>query len=253
MDLKVKCEAKVELKNFFNLIDVQCMTHDYHFDNDTLTGNVEVVGRYNQSDMTIDYEFKDTVPYTIVFKDKNYCIDEIKVTDLTYNEIVNLGLECSFSININYHQEEKNNDVVDDTPLSIQTEEVEVIQGEVNCPEAVEIEQSNVDADETVENEADIENVQSDIKQEIEEKYDNLLNQILDSRDDNFLDNVNVSESSSSEVNLNKIGEKYDSYRVYYPSKESELEKIATVEKISVDNIYKNNTDFASKKRIIIK
>lgn len=264
MELRIKCDAKVNLEGLINIVNVMCEINDYNVDNNSLSGSVNVKGNYIKDDLHTTYDFKENVPFTVVFKNSIEKIDKIEVEDFSFNEIVNNGLECKFNIYISYEDSEK----------IIETLEVE--KSEEEPLEEIEI---TTDEDEK-------------IKDDINKKYDELLEEILESREDNFLEENEeevfndeeafVSETSSDEETeensevieevkennfniknsvsdvrsyFNNVSETYESYHVYYPKQEKELEEICNKENISIDRIYKDkaNKDFKDKKRIIIK
>lgn len=237
MQLRIKCDAKVNLNNFVNLKEIECSVENYLLENDTLEGMIKVNGSYIKDDLESVYLYEENVPFTVVFSNNNMEIDKIEIEDFKYNEVINQGVECGFDILIDYHEK-------------VETEEVLV----------------------ETENDFLAEQDDEELKNEINQKYDELLNEIIEGRNDNFLEedevkeeidistseesNVYISENSdNNKVNFSKIKEKYSSYRVYYPKKESEVEKICTIEKVSLDKIYKDkaNKDFQNKMRIIIK
>lgn len=252
MELKIKCDAKVSLKGLVNVVNVMCEVNEYKIDGNSLSGSVIIKGKYIKDDLHTQYDFSEVVPFTVVFKNEVKQIDKINVVDFSTNEVINTGIECKFDMYIEYQDNEKDDD------------------GEVIAINSVNID--NMIEEEKID---EIEMTGKDdekIKADINKKYDELLGEILESRDDNFLeeelqeDDVfleAVDEKSISITNsknetrpcFSNINDSYSSYRVYYPKEESELEKICNKEKISIDKIYKDkaNKDFKDKKRIIIK
>lgn len=236
MQLRIKCDAKVNLNNFVNLKEIKCVVEKYLLENDTLEGMIKVSGTYIKDDLESVYSYEENVPFTVVFSNSDMEIDKIEIEDFKYNEVINQGVECGFDILIDYHEK-------------VETEEVLV----------------------ETENDFLAEQDDEELKNEINQKYDELLNEIIEGRNDNFLEEdeeeeieKNISEESNvyicenredNKVDFSNMKEKYSSYRVYYPKKESEVEKICTIEMVSLDKIYKEkaNKDFQNKKRIIIK
>lgn len=236
MELKICCDASVKLERMSNVMEVECNVGDYKVDGDTLTGDIIIRGNYIQDVLEEHHEFDEVVPFTIVFNEKNYVVEGITIQDFTCQEVINQGLECNFNVLVNYTPEGTN---------------VEVPEKE---DDAEEIE---VETEENI-----IEVSDDDIKNEIDKKYDNLLNEILEARaDQNFLEkNDNIKVRSNEECSdcrglLKDIPDNYVSYRVYYTSKESDIETIAKKEKVSIDKVYKDNknNDIVNKKRIIVK
>lgn len=274
MELRIKCDAKVNLEGLINIVNVMCEINDYNVDNNSLSGSVNVKGNYIKDDLHATYDFNENVPFTVVFKNNIEKIEKIEVEDFIFNEIVNNGIECKFNIFISYEDIESFNE---DESL----EDKETVVGKVIEEELEEIEDNTLDDEK--------------IKDAINKKYDELLEEILEKREDNFLEendeiedenwendldkqeldeNDEKTENSVSELleekennfniknsvsdvrsYFNNVSETYESYHVYYPKQEKELEEICNKEKISIDRIYKDkaNKDFKDKKRIIIK
>ena len=109
--------------------------------------------------------------------------------------------------------------------------------------------------------------------EKITQEYDDLLSKILDVRnDENINSNNNNKEleleekelnikTSLNNVNIIKDNNKVtfknqtttnNKITVYYVSKENELETISKERRISINDIYKSNSDFEKTRRIII-
>lgn len=245
MELKICCDASVKLEKMSNVMEVECNVGDYRLDGETLTGDIIIRGVYIQDVLEENHEFSEIVPFTIVFNENNNIVEGITIQDFSCQEIINHGIECNFNILVNYQASGMETD---------EELEKEIIEKDVEDDFSKEIE---------IVNEEDIIQVSDDdIKKEIDKKYDNLLNEILEARaDQNFLEKSENIKVRSNEVTsdcrslLKEIPEEYISYKVYYTNKESDIEKIAQKENVSVDKVYKDNknNDIASKKRIIIK
>lgn len=249
MELKICCDASVKLEKMSNVMEVECNVGDYKVDGDTLTGDIIIRGNYIRDVLEEHHEFDEVVPFTIVFNEKNFVVEGITIQDFTCQEIINQGLECNFNVIVNYIPEEEN--------IEEPNEEKEDENEEENEEEKEKEKEIEIETDENI-----IEVSDDDIKNEIDKKYDNLLNEILEARaDQNFLeknDNIKVrsnEENSDCRALLKEIPDNYVSYRVYYTSKESDIEAIAKKEKISIDKVYKDNknNDIVNKKRIIVK
>ena len=248
MELRIKCEAKVDLVDFVNLLNVMCEVNEYELKDETLNGYVCVKGKYIKDDLHEEYDFLENVPFTVVFNANSLSLDKIEVEDLVTTEIINHGLECKFNIAITYSEIEKD--------LNENLEENNLIEEE----EIKDLPETNNDF---------ISSNDEELKTEINQKYDELLNKILSTREEDneveeskeIEENVekNIFNISTSENKLRpvftKFKDSYTSYHVYYPKQESELESICNKEKISIDRIYSDNAnkDFKDKKRIIIK
>lgn len=254
MELRIKCDAKVNLEGLINIVNVMCEINDYNVDNNSLSGSVNVKGNYIKDDLHTTYDFNENVPFTVVFKNNIEKIEKIEVEDFIFNEIVNNGIECKFNIFISYEDSKSFNE--DDSLEDKETVAEKVIEEELE-----EIEDNTLDDEK--------------IKDAINKKYDELLEEILEKREDNFLEendekiensvselleekenNFNIKNSVSDVRSyFNNVKETYESYHVYYPKQEKELEEICSKENISIDRVYKDkaNKDFKDKKRIIIK
>ena len=89
------------------------------------------------------------------------------------------------------------------------------------------------------------------VKENIENMYEELLDDIfIDDRDSL---EVNDLLKDNNRVVFTKFKNVYSGYRVYYPKNERELERICALENKSLDEVYKFNSDFIEKRRIIIK
>lgn len=422
MELRICCDASVKLEKMSNVMKVDCSVSGYEVNGDTLNGDIEIKGKYIRDVIEETYDFNETVPFTLVFKDKNYKINNIVVQDFTCQEIINQGIECNFNILVNYEQGKENNleqpkrveetrqkeppkvEVVPaefgqneqleekkeqqkfiekikglipkkDKATSYDNKELEEQEADIEMKEAelekqelelekqekelkkqkamlqqkakeslepgkydkelldlekklseiekkeedikkkeaeldkqekliqkqemaslkpgeldeelaedeeekaeeqeeeaeTEEEEAEKEEEEAEKEEESLENLSpeelqevkndDEIKKQINKKYDELLNEILEARaDENFLENDKItvkSDESRSDCRgfFRNLNENYSQYRVYYTSKESDIEKICKAEKVSVDKVYKDNksTDFINKKRIIIK
>ncbi|MCK9536631.1 MAG: hypothetical protein M0R05_03485 [Bacilli bacterium] len=246
MELKICCDASVKLEKMSNVNWVDCQIGEYNLCGDTLNGNIEIRGEYIKDNVEEVFPFIEIVPFTLVFKDKNYYLDNIAVQDFSHQEIINQGIECNFNILIEYslksvlEEEEEEKVEEEDEDYGETLTPAEIMAGELEIAEAID---------------------DDAIKQEINQKYDALLKEVLESRDDNFFEEekkVTVRSGERTEECKSVLGgikTNYASYRVFYPNKESDIERICKNERVSIDKVYKDNrnTDFLSKKRIIIK
>ncbi|HHU55439.1 MAG TPA: hypothetical protein GXZ48_01945 [Acholeplasmataceae bacterium] len=293
MELKISCDASVKLKKMNGINTVECTVNDYEINKDTLSGNIKIEGKYIKDNLDEEYDFSELVPFTVVFRDEDFKLNDIRCENFNFNQIVNQGLECHFDIIIDYTKkgiEEETQDIEEDLDLFVESHEDFI---------------------------KDAEELEEDEK--ISEKYDEMLQDILSKRSDNFLEekeseevlanidtdfkevesetvDLRLEESectscqkentsdeqesivedtkvleeldlkSPSKFNLNVSGnldkketinpfsgtlkEKYDNYKVYYISKESEVDRICKEENISISDVLE---DFNKHKRIIIK
>lgn len=246
MELRIKCDAKVDLEGLINIVDIICEINDYKISDNSLEGTVNVKGNYIKDDLQTINKFNENVPFTVVFKNNIKKIEKIEIEDFIINEVFNTGIECKFNIHILYDDSDEN--------LENDTQIKEII----------------------ISNEDD-----EKIKDDINKKYDELLEEILEKRDEVFINeeeneievddndledkeiikeeikenNFSIKTSISDKPSFTNIKDAYRTFHVYYPKKENELEEICNKENISIDKIYKDNAnkDFKDKKRIIIK
>lgn len=272
MELRICCDKKIELTNFNNLKEVNCKLDDYKFDNGQLMGSCYIFGTYNTKSLE-NKDFSEEVPFTLMFKNSDYNVDNINIENFKSYEVVNNGIECSFEIVVSYSlkdSSEKDNELDENLENSDITKN-EAIISENKSDNIIENEEEKdiVNNDEVIETIGEKINLNNDfideIKEEelssldepiavIKEKYDNLLNNIFLNRDN---DNIKIETKES----INKIKFKFkdnnerSSYVVYYPKYENEIEKICLNEKVSINSVYDNdcNKDFQDKKRIIIR
>ena len=163
MELRIKCDAKVDLTGFVSLLNVSVETKEYELKDDTLSGYVSVKGNYIKDDIQNAYEFNQNVPFTVVFNTKGLRLEKIEIEDFSTNEIINHGIECDFDMLITYSEE---NETLEETEEVTETIEIHDEEKEIDFIDIKEDEE---------------------IKSDIIQKYDELLNQILDNSDDNFL------------------------------------------------------------------
>jgi len=244
MDLKICCDSSVKLEKMTNVNSVDCQIGEYELSGDTLNGNIEISGEYIKDNLDETFPFFETVPFTLVFKDKNYQIDEISVQDFSHQDIINQGIECNFNIFVEYSlKADEKGKKEEDFGETLTPAEITAVDPEI-------VEHVTEETDDEV------------VKEEINQKYDNLLKEVLESRDDNFFEEekkkVTVRGGAATGECRSVIGNfktNYTSYRIFYPNKESDIEKICKSEQISIDKVYKDNqnTDYLNKKRIIIK
>ena len=72
MQLDVKFDDKIELKEFYALTDINYSISDAKQEDDSLEGNVIVSGNYYKSDMEEKNTFSRAIPFTVVFKNNDY-------------------------------------------------------------------------------------------------------------------------------------------------------------------------------------
>lgn len=279
MELKISCDASIKLDRMSNIVDVEYDIKNYKTKKDTLDGNVIIKGKYIKDVIEEEYDFTEQVPFTVVFKNEKYKINSIEILDFNFQEIINQGIECNFNILIKYEMQSLNEDdglkpneeikpelnYDDIDPLNEYKQELELedeLPGEpAESEELIDSNEDNLELNELdeIEESLDSDDDNELVKSEINQKYDDLLQKILNSRDDNFLEDDKVNFVPKDDRGIRGIfshyPETYTSYKVYYPAKENELEKICKKENISIEKIYRDNrnNDYLNKKRIIIK
>jgi len=257
MELSISCEAAVKLDKMRDVQDVHCAINDFNVNGDALEGSIRIWGNYFKDDVENLHDFTDLVPFTIVFKDKNFQIDDIEVRDFEFQEIVNQGIECRFNIAVAYTPLE-GAEAGTEEEAEIGAEVEEITAAEEKGEDVVEESAEEESAEEDVELSDDI------LKNEINQKYNELLNEILEARaEENF-----CAEEAKKAITINS-GESRDDCRgflrnlkseqkaikVFYTTKETDIESICRNERVSVEKVYRDNqkTDFLNKRRIIIK
>ena len=164
MELRINCDASVKLKKINGTRKVNCNVIDYKIQKDTLNGNIMIDGTYLKDDLDKEYEFSELVPFTVVFRDENFEVTDIQVENFNNNDIVNQSVDCHFDIVIYYEErnESKKEKKVDKQEKEVKEEAFEEIKSS--------------------------EEVTDD--QEISNKYDEMLQEILTGRKDNFLEEI---------------------------------------------------------------
>lgn len=188
MELKISCDASVKLKKMNGIKNVNCTVHNYEKNKDTLTGNIKIAGKYIRDNLEEEYDFSELVPFTVVFRDENFKLNNISCQNFTFNQIVNQGLECHFDILIDY------------TKHNLEEAELDVDFSEMDTNENIIKEVKDLEKDE-----------------KISEKYDEMLQDILSKRNDNFLEELESEEVIASiedellaDLESELIGEKTD-------------------------------------------
>lgn len=120
MQLDVKFDDKIELKEFYALTDINYSISDAKQEDDSLEGNVIVSGNYYKSDMEEKNTFSKAIPFTVVFKNNDYHYSAVEVKNFTYSEIVNFGIECSFELQVEYDINSDIEDYQEDLKSEIQ-------------------------------------------------------------------------------------------------------------------------------------
>lgn len=264
MELKINSQASIKLEKVNTITEINVTTLSNQLLGDTLNGFVFVEGKYIVDDLDNPIKFSENIPYSVVLNNSSYEIEEIVCDNLSYQVIVGNSVDCVFDIIIKYKfKKEDSKDEVfieDNNTIEEETQETEEIITENNifCEEEFQDYKENI----IEKNEEDPVTIEEDLKDDITKKYDELLKQVLTSREDNFFEetenNVVVSGDNNSPNKRNiydGFRECYSSYHVYYLNDEKDIEEISKKENVSIDKIYKDNKDnnFKENKRIIIK
>ena len=102
MEIKIYCDAKVNIDKFNSAVFVKCEVDNYRKEGETLSGEIIIEGEYYKDSFDEKYPFSEKVPFSIVFKTPNYNIEDIVIEDFNFQEIVNFGIETNFNIIIRY-------------------------------------------------------------------------------------------------------------------------------------------------------
>lgn len=245
MEIRLKCNDSLELNNLDNLKTILLDILSYNLIGDTLKGDVMIDGEYFMKGEEQPRGFEDIVPFTMIFRNDNIQINNITVDDFDY-EISNENIiTLNFEIVVEY-------EIID------KLDKEEIIEVPVEINEYEEVNSNIEDVDETyccIKNQIKEENnnnkeLINELNQlkieeiEITEKYDQLLDKIMNVRTDDK-NNKNNSMFSNQKTSYNLI-------TVFYLNKESEIETISRERRIAIQDIYKKNDDFTKTRRIII-
>lgn len=239
MELLINCNATVDLIGLENIVNVTAEINDYNLKNDLLEGKVLIKGCYknNQGE---EIDFEKEIPITVVFKEENVNLVNLNIEKFKYYEIVNQGIECEFITKVLYTEINEE--------LLIEKEEIsdEVINKKENDDLITEESNDSFNDD------------KAEIYEEIEEGCDEILNNVLNDRiyevkEEDEKVKVNEIIKEDNKVSFRNIKDNYGSYKVYFINDERSLETISKIENKSFEEIYKNNQNFESKKRIILK
>lgn len=266
MEIRVNCNNLVSLNNFKSLKLIKLGVLSYNLNKATLTGDVKISGEYIKED-NAEMGFEEIVPFTVVFRNEMIKIEKIFIDNDKYNTNNIQGVDVTFDLVVIYSLIEENNnnndEKKDEENHNQEPEEEKIIEVPVEIEDETQMVQGDV-IDELIEE-----------AEKITQEYDDLLSKILDVRND---ENINLNnnndykelEMEEKELNTttslnnvkmikdnNKVSFKNQTttnnkITVYYVSKENELETISKERRISINDIYKSNSDFEKTRRIII-
>lgn len=258
MELRINCDASVKLKKINGTKSVSCKVIDYKLKKDTLNGNILINGKYIKDELDKDFEFSELVPFTVVFKDDNIDVTDIRVENFNNTDVVNQSVDCHFDIVVSYN--EKKSMELDNGIEMKETEEIDPV-------EIID----DIDVDD-VGDDIDLDDVDL-----IENKYDEMLQDILTRRNDNFLEQskkdyleeelveepeVEIIQKPNLSINLSKgidnskqpvfkeMKETFQSYSIYFINNDSDIDKICKNENLNINDVYE---DYTKNRRIIVK
>ena len=222
MDMKICCESNVSLVNLFSIKEVKTEILDFELKNGELNGNVVVNGNYIDKDNNLN-EIYEKIPVTVMFKDNNYYVENLKIENFKYYEIVNNGITVSFDLIVNYNISNQKDNIID---VNIGDNDNQNEKNELNLDNI-----SNQNISDIVTDESD----DNSLEEEIKEKYDKLLDEIFNSRNEENIDEKN-SETNNTDA------------------KNSETNNIETnnteANNIEANNIETNNIEYKDDKNI---
>lgn len=224
MNLKMNYNSFIKLKDFSKLLDITAEVTSYNQVNDVLDGKLTINGKYLKKDGVTDDFFTEVLPFSVVFNDKNYHIDDIICTDIDTVSVDGRGIDTTFDIEIEY----------DEISPSVEYEDFERLQSENSIESIDEIEKEPITLD-------DIEK----IKEEETQKIDKILKSTLNFKDDNL---------PTEEVIVRGLSDKKHRLKVCYYKNDKELENLCIENKISLNEVFKanKNTNIEQHHRVII-
>lgn len=208
MNLKIFCEASVDLIDYNKLESINYVVKEYEMKDETLSGFVTLNGNYsNKNNERCDYV--QDVPFTVMFKNHNYNIDNVMLDNFNYYEVVNNGIVCSFDLLIDYNMNIDESQI----PNVLYNDESDI---EINKHEEMkEVITDNLFNDNIVDKELHIEEKENNgIHNENVLSQENIANDINDDLD-NDINESNIFDDSESDINSDiniekTIKEKYD-------------------------------------------
>ena len=104
MNINVKVNNFIPLKNLSKVLNLQVSLNDYNFENGKLVGDFCVVGSYltdyEKNDSPV--EFNESLPLEIIFTNDIKFINNIEIINYEYFEVERRGIEIEISINVTY-------------------------------------------------------------------------------------------------------------------------------------------------------
>lgn len=214
MEIRVNCNKKIELNNFNKLKIIKINILSYNLNNDTLNGDVKVTGEYLKNDNDELMWFEDLIPFTIVFNQENVNVDTIYIENDNYKIIDHCGVYLNFDIVVKYSVIEQLNNKDEVVEVPVETEQLQQVSNSTFNKENL-----------------------------ITAKYESILDNILDVRENN---------ENKPEYIIKNQSTNYKTITVYYLHDEKELEIISKERRIPIQDLYKKNEDFNKSHRIIL-
>lgn len=229
MIIRVNCNNILNLNNFNKLKVIRLDILSYKLNKDTLVGDVKISGEYFKKEISESTCFEDIVPFTVVFRNEKVKIHNVLIENDVYKLIENQGVDVNFDLVVNYSIKDEN-------------------ENEENKEKIIEV---------PVEINDDLQMVINEIEDEKEiiEKYENILDELLYTREEtqeNVLDNIQFDNINENKVSFKNQSTTYNNISIFYLSNEKQMESISRERRISISDLYKQNSDFEKTKRIII-
>lgn len=263
----VDCEKRIGLKDYLFIDNISTSINGFNQKDEDVLGDILVQVSYQDKD-TNQKEYEELIPFEVtLLNDKE--IDEININNFNYYDVVGIGIQCSFQLNILL----KDKEIIEDNKLEKDNENI--YNNKINN---LENENNNLDLyEETIEDQ--VEPLEEEIKQKYTEILDDifninynvsneeveLVNEEIKQNDISTVEEIfddiknkelylGINDRNDEKISFKNIKESYGVYRVYYPKEENEIDKVCTVENVSLTAIYGKefNKDFSKKKRIII-
>ena len=249
MEIKINSNAEINLSNILDVEFVEAKVSSYKLKEQSLSGDVLIYGKYKKKDpkkQNSEYtvEFEDIVPFTVVFNREHIKIDEVEIENFKY-EMIEEGIKCSFVIEIEYNDEEKEEEIEEELD---EFEEVEIVP--------------SYELDEDSKNTYEVLKEMNDEIGEITNKLDEKLEEFFDERNEveEFIEDSKKQELDNQSIIHKKEGlvknfknEGTCVISIYYTNNPSDIEKISKKENVGIDKLYKDNEDFSLTNRIVVK
>lgn len=129
MELRMNFSSFIKLKDAVRMNDLSGEVLEYSIHNDETLGKLGVNGSYSKSDLANNYTFSEEIPFTVMFANSNYEIDDVDCVNLEYDFIEGRGIEIQFDIKIEYtsfdDEREENNTPEESNDVTKGADEIE--------------------------------------------------------------------------------------------------------------------------------